>query len=213
MFFGTQEQALERLDEATDLLSKLMDNNMEDANTLTKVSKNLLLGLGNILNISSQDASVVSMQTTWYKIDKEKVLKYIREFDLGICFDLIHLPSSRIIVILSVFDTLQRTGRVYSLPNRFILTFPVLNAHYIAMNSTASHCIVRHSTALHYTQYTALFCSTLNHTNYSLHRSFLFSLFFCHCTAVNCCHLCCTNSSLVHMRQIHFTKTQHASPK
>lgn len=77
MFLDTQEQALERLDEATDLLSKLMDNNTEDVNTLTKVSQNLLLGLGNILNISSQDASVVSIQTTWYKIDKEKVLKYI----------------------------------------------------------------------------------------------------------------------------------------
>jgi len=73
IFFGTQEKALERLEEATDFLSKLMDSNTEDANTLTTVSKNLLLGLGNILNISSQDASVVSMQTTWYKIDKEKV--------------------------------------------------------------------------------------------------------------------------------------------
>ena len=66
---------MERLDEATDFLSKLMDNNTEDANTLTKVGQNLLLGLGNILNISSQDASVVSLQTTWYNIDKEKVLK------------------------------------------------------------------------------------------------------------------------------------------
>lgn len=75
MFNFTQEQALERLDEATDFLSKLMDNNTEDANTLTKVGQNLLLGLGNILNISSQDASVVSLQTTWYNIDKEKVLK------------------------------------------------------------------------------------------------------------------------------------------
>lgn len=75
MFNFTQEQTLERLDEATDFLSKLMDNNTEDANTLTKVGQNLLLGLGNILNISSQDASVVSLQTTWYNIDKEKVLK------------------------------------------------------------------------------------------------------------------------------------------
>lgn len=74
-FFDTQEQALERLDEATDFLSRLMDNNTDDANTLTTVSKNLLLGLGNILNISSQDASVISEQPTWYKIDKEKVLK------------------------------------------------------------------------------------------------------------------------------------------
>lgn len=74
-FFDTQEQALERLDEATDFLSKLMDNNTDDANILTTVSKNLLLGLGNILNISSQDASVISKQPTWYKIDKEKVLK------------------------------------------------------------------------------------------------------------------------------------------
>ena len=68
-----------------------MDNNTEDANTLTKVSQNLLLGLGNILNISSQDSSVVSIQRTWYKIDKEKVLKHIRKFDLGLSFDLIHL--------------------------------------------------------------------------------------------------------------------------
>jgi len=74
-FFDTQEQALERLEEATDFLSRLMDNNTDDANTLTTVSKNLLLGLGNILNISSQDASVISEQPTWYKIDKEKVLK------------------------------------------------------------------------------------------------------------------------------------------
>jgi len=66
--------------EATEFLSKLMDNSTEDANNLIGVSKNLLLGLGNILNISSQDASVVSMQTTWYKVDKEKVMEYIRIF-------------------------------------------------------------------------------------------------------------------------------------
>ena len=99
MFSCTQEQALKHLDEATDFLSKLIDNNTEDANTLTKVSQNLLLGLGNILNISSQDASVVSMQTTWYNIDKEKVLKYKREFDLGLRFNLTHLPSCLILLV------------------------------------------------------------------------------------------------------------------
>ena len=74
MVFRTQVNALELLDEATEFLSKLIANNSEDASTLTEVSSNLLLGLGNILHISSQDASVIAGQQAWYKIDKDKVL-------------------------------------------------------------------------------------------------------------------------------------------
>ena len=60
------------LDEATDFLSKLIANSTENTDTLTKdVSKNILLGLGNILKISSEDASILLGQT---KNFKKKVL-------------------------------------------------------------------------------------------------------------------------------------------
>lgn len=63
-----QEGALRLLDEATQFLSKLMANSTEDTETLTKdVSKNILLGLGNILRISSKDASILLGQTNNFK--------------------------------------------------------------------------------------------------------------------------------------------------
>lgn len=63
-----QEGALRLLDEATQFLSKLMANSTEDTETLTKdVSKNILLGLGNILRISSEDASILLGQTNNFK--------------------------------------------------------------------------------------------------------------------------------------------------
>ena len=63
-----QEGALRLLDEATQFLSKLMANSTEDTETLTKdVSKNILLGLGNILRISSEDASILLEQTNNFK--------------------------------------------------------------------------------------------------------------------------------------------------
>lgn len=65
---------------ATDFLSRLMTNKSEDANTLTEVSSNLLLALGNILKISSEDASFYGASSTlgqpWYKIDEKKVLQH-----------------------------------------------------------------------------------------------------------------------------------------
>ena len=68
-----QEEALRLLDEATDFLSKLMTNNTEEADTLSKeVSQNMLLGLGNILKISSEDASVIKQSFLWGQSDKYK---------------------------------------------------------------------------------------------------------------------------------------------
>ena len=50
--------ALQKLVKGVDYLSKLMSNNSEDAATLIKqFSKNMLLGLGNILKMSSDGAS------------------------------------------------------------------------------------------------------------------------------------------------------------
>ena len=68
------------LEEATDFLAVILANDTEDGNTMTAVSSNLLLGLGNILKISSEDASVTNLpedsikqQTYTYKVDKEAV--------------------------------------------------------------------------------------------------------------------------------------------
>lgn len=56
-----QEKALRLLVEATDFLTQLVTNNTEESESLTKdVSKNLLLGLGNILKMSSEDADVTN---------------------------------------------------------------------------------------------------------------------------------------------------------
>lgn len=191
MFFGTQEKALERLDEATDFLSKLMDNYTEDANTLTSVSKNLLLGLGNILNISSQDASVVSVQTTWYEIDKKKVLIYTWEFGMCHCFDLLNLSARRIIVILSDVVTLHDIELIHTALHRFTLFFPSLNLYYmyIVMDCTASHYIActPHSTAL---GEITLHCTALYHTTlYCLVLDSITSKLY----ALQLSVLCCTS--------------------
>jgi len=48
-----------------EFLSNIMTNNTEGADNLSKeVSKNMLLGLGNILKISSEDASVTKLSST-----------------------------------------------------------------------------------------------------------------------------------------------------
>lgn len=69
----------------TDFFAKLLANNSEDPSTIKELSSNLLRGLGNILNISAQDASVVWDETAWYEIDREKVIEYA-------CTEISHVP-------------------------------------------------------------------------------------------------------------------------
>ena len=84
-YFVLQEKALKQLDKVTDFISRYMANNTEDASIMSGVGPTLLRGLGNILLISSQDASFGSVQKAWY-IDREKVL-HVREVCMYHCFD------------------------------------------------------------------------------------------------------------------------------
>lgn len=72
--------ALELLENATNFLSSLLANKSEDtdARTVAEISSKILLGLGNILRISSEDArnglgSAIGKH--WYNVDKTKVLQ------------------------------------------------------------------------------------------------------------------------------------------
>ena len=73
--------ALELLENATNLLSSLLANKSEDADarTVAEISSKVLLGLGNILRISSEDARNYRLGSAigkhWYNVDKTKVLQ------------------------------------------------------------------------------------------------------------------------------------------
>lgn len=72
--------ALELLENATNFLSSLLANKSEDtdARTVAEISSKILLGLGNILRISSEDARHglgPAIGKHWYNVDKTKVLQ------------------------------------------------------------------------------------------------------------------------------------------
>ena len=65
---------MELLEEAT----KFLANKSEDADEVAKISWNVLLGLGNTLRISSEDARSYGLGSSigkqWYEVNKTKVL-------------------------------------------------------------------------------------------------------------------------------------------
>lgn len=104
-----QELALRKIHVGIDFLSKLIDNNSEDTDTLKKdVNERMLFGLGNILRMSLMDAAFIKARSCLENGEKNtKVRKYTQVDCVVISVTLVSYYLCTSLHISSYFSPIQ----------------------------------------------------------------------------------------------------------